>query len=156
MKKKHLGRYEKQYSFYNHSIYTKFSRIHQDNRKVSLGGGPFVPRCELGQKKVILKESFFLRNLGHETDRENISVFQEHISWSNESMRKAPTSLQICAFLVTTGYSTRNTVPLEVWLSVEVPHGGPISWDVSLHLHILVRNAAFSRLQPPTSRTTAG
>lgn len=56
--------------------------MHQDNRKVSLGEiSPFVPGCELGQKKSHLERKLlFLRNLGHETDHENISVFQEHIS----------------------------------------------------------------------------
>ena len=58
-------------------------------------------------------------------------------------MRKAPTSLQICAFLVTTGYSTRNIITprsVTVWqehprqlyqLGCQPPpaHSGQIKWS---------------------------
>ena len=90
--------WEKQYSFYNHSIDTKFSRMHQDNRKVSLGGiSPFVPGCELGQIKSHLERKLlFLRNLGHETDRENIMSSKNIFYEAREHEESSHISANLC------------------------------------------------------------
>lgn len=107
--------WEKQYSFYNHSIYPKFSRMHQDNRKVSLGGiSPFVP----GQKKSSWKKASFSKKLGARDGPWKHQCLPRIFFMKRVSMRKASMSLQICAFPVTTGYSARSTITpwsITVW-----------------------------------------
>lgn len=107
--------WEKQYSFYNHSIYPNSPGCIKTIERYLWGE---LVLLFLDRKKSSWKKASFSKKLEARDGPWKHQCLPRIFFMKRASMRKASMSLQIWAFLITTGYSARSTITpwsITVW-----------------------------------------